>query len=225
MIWKIRLFWNMLQINRDPDNTQAILALSECLYALKIMDQVREILLSQPDSVDVILKRKLIGPIDLQELQKYSEGTLAKVYSDHIIKNKLNPNFFKTLQLHNDAHVVMMRMRQTHDLWHALTGYSTSIPDELGLQAFSFAQIASPLAALLIGGTIFKEALKNRRMVMPIFERVAEGWLMGRNAKSIFALDWESNWNTPIEQLRNQYGILAARPSTLTTAAPASSPI
>jgi ubiquinone biosynthesis protein Coq4 len=124
-----------------------------------------------------------------------------------MIRNHLDPNFYKTFEITNDAIMTIMRLRQTHDLWHVMTGFSTSVQDELGLQAFTYAQTASPLSPLLIGGGLLRAGFKNRQLTAPILESVAKGWAMGKKARPLFPLDWEANWKTPLTELRRDYGI------------------
>jgi ubiquinone biosynthesis protein COQ4 len=103
------------------------------------------------DSLRLISERKLLKNIELHELQKLPAGTLGRVYADHMIALNLSPEFYEVLQIDNDDSYIMMRMRQTHDLWHMITGFDTSIPGELGLQGFMMSQSHSPSSALLIG--------------------------------------------------------------------------
>lgn len=42
------------------------------------------------------------------------------------------------------------RMRDTHDLWHVLTGYSGDVLGETALLGFIFAQTGNPGVALII---------------------------------------------------------------------------
>jgi ubiquinone biosynthesis protein Coq4 len=38
----------------------------------------------------------------------------------------------------DDTSYLLLRLRQTHDLWHVVTGFSTNVPGELGLKAFVY---------------------------------------------------------------------------------------
>lgn len=124
-----------------------------------------------------------------------------------MLSNNLDPEFYGKFEVTNDETYVMMRLRQTHDLWHVLTGFSTEVQDELGLQAFMFAQTRAPLASILIGAAIFRAGITNHPLTATVFERVAYGWRLGSEAKSIFALDWEAHWQTPLETLRQMYDL------------------
>ncbi|MGZ5278634.1 MAG: Coq4 family protein [Pseudobdellovibrionaceae bacterium] len=207
ILWKIRLVWALIRISSNPNNTPAVFAIGEAFYHLGATEAAREKLSSQPDSLEVIKSRKMLKPVNLQELQKLPPGTLGRVYADHMIGNNLDPNFYKTFEVTNDSIMAIMRLRQTHDLWHVVTGFSTTVEDELGLQSFMYAQTAAPLSPLLIAGGLLRASFKNRRMSAPILDCVATGWMMGKNARPLFAVDWEANWLTPLADLRREYGI------------------
>jgi ubiquinone biosynthesis protein Coq4 len=69
------------------------------------------------------------------------------------------------------------------------------------------AQTSSPVSPLLIGGKLIISALKNPGETREIVDKVSQGWKMGRAAQPIFAIDWESNWETPLEKLRYEYDV------------------
>jgi ubiquinone biosynthesis protein Coq4 len=98
-------------------------------------------------------------------------------------------------------------MRQTHDLWHVLTGFDTSIPGEIGLQAFQAAQTRAPLSPILMGGALLRAGTDRTEMMEPLMEQITKGWQCGIKARSLFSLDWEANWSTPLTQLRKDYQI------------------
>jgi ubiquinone biosynthesis protein Coq4 len=45
---------------------------------------------------------------------------------------------------------VGQRTRQTHDLWHVLTGLGTDIPGEIALQAFTYEQLHHNFSRLIM---------------------------------------------------------------------------
>ena len=49
----------------------------------------------------------------------------------------------------SDAAYVELRLSQTHDLWHVITGFDTMVAGEIGLQAFHLTQFPHPLGAVL----------------------------------------------------------------------------
>ena len=203
----LRLFLNIKKISKDPNDTEAALSVADNLYSLGLLDPEVQFIKSNSKNVEHINSQYMIAEIKLDELQKLPEGTLGKAYSDHMLKHNLQPDFYKVLPIVNDTTYVMMWMRQTHDFWHTITGFKTTIPHELGLQSFMHAQVRTPLASMLIGGRIIAATFKNFSEVAEIFDAVAHGWIMGKNADSIFSIPWDKKYAMPLADLRKEYRI------------------
>src|SRR3974390_2556273 len=79
-----------------------------------------------------------------------SEGISAEGIRDASVKNRERsiPEAFAYLHC---------RMRDTHDLWHAATGYKGDVRGELALLAFTLAQNWNLGVALLIGTAIVRD--------------------------------------------------------------------
>ena len=93
------------------------------------------------------------------------------------------------------------RIRDSHDIWHVLTGYSANEPGgEAGLVAFSYAQTgglgwaAIALAAALRGIAAFKS--------LEVPAMIWEGYRNGRHAKWLLAEDYEALFAEPIAAAR-----------------------
>lgn len=208
-LWtQIKLLYYTIRIARNPQDTTAALAINPCLFRLQYLNQAKALLAQQPESQALINSRLLLKRMDLNELKKNPPGSLGHVFAEHMLANNLDPNFYNFLPVTNDESYIVMRMRQTHDLWHVLTDYSTEVEDELALQAFTYAQTAVPLAILLLGAALFRVGFSNYSKATLIYDHICDGWQKGKTAKPLFAIDWESNWSTPIEKLRTQYGLL-----------------
>jgi ubiquinone biosynthesis protein COQ4 len=98
------------------------------------------------------------------------------------------------------------RVRDTHDIWHVLTGYKAD--ESLGeacLVAFSYAQVGG-LGWAFIGGAA---ALKSLRVTRgTLFARaVWEGYRHGRRAKWISGEDYEALLAEPLDAARARLGI------------------
>lgn len=214
-IWKkirntfltMKLFYLLSRIARNPDSTAAGLAIADCLLALGLIGEELELLYKDPECRRTFSERKMLKTLDLRALQKLPEGTVGRIYADRMIQGNLDPNFYKTYEIKSDELFLMMRMRQTHDLWHVITGFGTETAGELGLQAFMIAQTHTTLAPLLIGGRLVMICLKDPAEARNIVNQVSRGWLMGQKAKPIFGLDWESHWTTPLPELRSLYNV------------------
>lgn len=101
------------------------------------------------------------------------------------------------------------RVRDSHDIWHVLTGYKAD--ESLGeacLVAFSYAQVGG-LGWAFIGGAA---ALKSLRVTgNSLFARaVWEGYRHGRKARWISGEDYEKLLHEPIDAARARLGIPVA---------------
>jgi len=98
------------------------------------------------------------------------------------------------------------RIRDTHDIWHVLTGYKADESmGEAALVAFSYAQVGG-LGWALIGGAA---AFKSLRVTgNTLFARaVWEGYRRGRKAKWLAAEDYLQLLHEPIDAARKRLGL------------------
>jgi ubiquinone biosynthesis protein COQ4 len=98
------------------------------------------------------------------------------------------------------------RTRDTHDIWHVLTGYKADESmGEAALVAFSYAQVGG-LGWAFIGGAA---ALKSLRVTgNTLFARaVIEGYRNGRKAKWISGEDYLTLMHEPLDAARARLGI------------------
>lgn len=98
------------------------------------------------------------------------------------------------------------RVRDTHDIWHVLTGYKAD--ESLGeacLVAFSYAQVGG-LGWAWIAGAASLKSLKvtgNRLFSKAVWE----GYVHGRKAKWLAGEDYEALMAEPIDAARKRLGI------------------
>jgi len=88
------------------------------------------------------------------------------------------------------------RMRDTHDLWHALTGYQGDVLGELALLAFLLGQHWHPGVALVVAGA-FSKGLAGEGGWL-----VAEGFVRGKRAAWLPSQPWEELLPLPVAEVR-----------------------
>ena len=104
---------------------------------------------------------------------------------------------------------LVRRFRQTHDVWHALTGLGTSGHEEVIIHAFSWGQLQLPVSApVLIFGTLKHIVLEARWQTLR--EGLWDAYASGRDALPLLPVYWERHWEEPIEQTRARLRIRAA---------------
>lgn len=147
--------------------------------------------------------------IDLAELRQLPEGTLGHEFAEHMIKNGLDPSAIPVLPVRDELEFVRAHLYDTHDVWHVVTGFSTDVAGELGLQAFYQAQLPGhlPMAILtagLLNTLLYSFADRDARM-----SEIARGWQMGKRAEPLFGVRWDKLWARPLAEIRVDLGLAA----------------
>jgi ubiquinone biosynthesis protein COQ4 len=147
--------------------------------------------------------------VDLDELAKLPEGSLGRTFADHMRANGLDPKSLPTLAASDELEFIRAHLYETHDVWHAVTGFRTDVAGELGLQAFYAAQAPGGLPWMLMAMGFLNTALyamadRERRL-----DAISRGWEMGRAAKPLFGVRWDQLWSAPIEEVRRSLGVQA----------------
>ncbi|HKA15052.1 MAG TPA: Coq4 family protein [Myxococcota bacterium] len=106
--------------------------------------------------------------------------------------------------------------RDSHDLWHVLTGYGRDPLGELCLLGVLYSQIRN-------AGTAFIALLGLLQVPFeypgaPAVRAVIQGFWIGRRAQSMIAQDWEALLALPIGEVRAQLGL--SRPTYYEQSAP-----
>lgn len=208
---KLRLYWALLRIRRNPQATHFIFDISDALIRLGAFTEAEKKLKADPTSKSLIEARKFIAQYNLKDLANCPENSLGLAYYKHMSSNSLDPDFYRRIDVKDDATYITMRMRQTHDLWHVVTGFDISEEGEIGLQAFMMAQTQVPLTPILVGGAIMNAGTEKPDRLIGFMKRVIFGFQMGSEAKSLFNFDWEANWNRSLDEIRSENRIPAQK--------------
>jgi len=144
--------------------------------------------------------------VDLDALAALPAQTLGHAYAHFLRSRGFSPDVFDgpPADVRDPrAAYVMQRMRQTHDLWHVVTGHDTDPAGEIALQAFTFGQVRAPSTLILsMVGT-----LKGLREKPGLPLDVLAAFRAGRAAKPLIAFPWEDHWATPVGEVRAMLGL------------------
>jgi ubiquinone biosynthesis protein COQ4 len=154
-----------------------------------------------PDGRRVLAERPELNSsaVDFTALEALPDGTLGREYVRFLRDNGLSPDVFKAPALEDPrAAYLAQRLRQTHDLWHVLTGYTPDVVGEVLLQAFSFAQMGTPSSLLITVFGALREGARRPRF----FARVLAAYWHGRRARLLLPVYWEQHWVDTVESLR-----------------------
>ena len=190
---------------RDPDDLPQVFTLIESmsgtaphrlLRRLRRTETGARLLRDQPDIVPTLADRAA--------LRAFPEGSLARAYLAFVESEGISPEGIRDASVAGEAsgHVpeafryVHQRMRDTHDLWHAATGYKGDVVGELALLAFTLAQNWNTAVAMIIVAGMIKGLGRSETGL------IVDGYRRGRAAAWLPAQEWESLLPLPLAEVR-----------------------
>jgi ubiquinone biosynthesis protein COQ4 len=177
------------------------------LKHMKVMAFAVNYMLSHPE-VAAIAEERYIAPIpDVEKLSQYPEETLGYAYASYIRETGFDPAFYRQVQANSDTNYLLLRLRQTHDLWHVVSGFGTDVPNEIGIKTFELAQTCRPVAGVLVTGGFLQCFLKTPEELGTMMACIARGYSLGLTAKPFLAQKWEDHWDKPLAEWRAELGI------------------
>jgi ubiquinone biosynthesis protein COQ4 len=211
--WELRLdllktLKGAVTLALDPSRADATPDIEDGMIKLKATQVAIEYTKTLPGVMEIVQERYLAPAPDMAALAQLPAGTLGYCFAEHIRETGFDPNYYRALPIIDDSSYILTRLRQTHDLWHLVTGLGSSVNGELGLQAFCLAQIRIPLPILLIAGGLLRTLLIAPEELGEALEQIAIGYRMGAKAKPFLAQKWETDWDRPLSLWRDELGIV-----------------
>jgi ubiquinone biosynthesis protein Coq4 len=205
----------MIMLARRPDNVRYVFMMGDR------QDNIAEMARQQGDMRDPFAdaplermwrERYCPARYDVEDLMRLPEATLGGAYARHMTGRGLRPDFYDDVAPRHKMHYLRLRIRQTHDIWHVLSGFGTDEFGEVGLQGFYFGQFTNGQSALIMAGALLKSILRGRFGDLEKFvEAFCAGYMNARRAKSLLDVRWEEMWKEPLDEVRRRYGIEVAR--------------
>jgi ubiquinone biosynthesis protein COQ4 len=190
----------------NPNQTEAVFDMADGLRHADLYQQFIEHAHAQPAVAQLIQERYIAPNPDLEDLLDSPLNSLGYHYAAGMKQAGLQSDFYRKLEIKDDYSYIALRMRQTHDIWHIITGFSTDLAGEVGLQAFSLAQVRSPLSVAIMAASII-HTLQSSTSLSPIIESMYQGWQMGERALPFLAQKWEENWERPVSEWRIELNV------------------
>jgi ubiquinone biosynthesis protein Coq4 len=124
---------------------------------------------------------------------------------DFLRRNHITPAALSHAPVAPDERMtyLVLRMRQTHDVWHAVTGYAADVEGELLLQGFYLAQTRTPLALVLT----LLGAVRYGWRYPAYFGRLRAAYRAGRRAAALAPVYWERHFAEPVTSVRARLGL------------------
>jgi ubiquinone biosynthesis protein Coq4 len=210
-----RTIWSFADLVRHPEHLGRVFEISDAMtrQSAEVFRVVREHFGRDEQGAAAIREKHRLR-VDLDELSALPPGTLGRVFADHMRANRLDPRALPTLSAEDDFGFVRAHLYETHDVWHAVTGFGADVAGELGLQAFYAAQIPSGLPMLLLAIGFLNTAFYRMDERQPRIDAIARGWQMGKRAQPLFGVRWDELWGQPIDDVREGFGVCLSRMAT-----------
>jgi ubiquinone biosynthesis protein COQ4 len=208
--WKIALA-ALAKVVRDPTQTEQVLVFTTYANAGAIRGRLDKFF-DDPNGAKLFAEHRTIDShtIDLDALDALPERTLGHAYARFLRSRGLTPEVFDgeppAVSDKRTAYVIQ-RMRQTHDLWHVVTGNDTDPAGEVALQAFTFAQLHAPSSLILAAVGTLKASRKKPTLVRD----VVRAFRLGNQAEELAVFPWEDHWATPLADVRAMLGVRVAQ--------------
>ncbi len=152
-------------------------------------------------------KRPRIGDIDLQMLHQLPVNTLGYAYADHMLANNLQP--LQPNLVENNYQFFAAHITETHDIWHIVTGCNTDILGEIQLEAFYVSQLyATRFWLALLAKNLLKVVIDDIGLSTAYMDAIAQGWIMAKQAKPLFGVEWNLLWAKPLAEVRASFNII-----------------
>jgi ubiquinone biosynthesis protein COQ4 len=182
--------------------------LTAALLETPAFDLAAQYLKKNPDCAALIRDRYIAPAHNLDELLHCPQDSLGYIYARSMKDKGFDPDLYSHMTANTDASYVELRLSQTHDIWHIITGFDTSPAGEIGLQAFHLPQFPYPLATMLIANSLISSTLLAPQELPKLTQEIARGLQMGKQAKPLFAQKWEEDWKKPLIQWKKELNLV-----------------
>lgn len=207
----------MRALLRDKEDTRQVFILMDALRGKSTHRQLARFRKTEIGRQILAERRSLLACLtDRERLKALPNGTLGRTYYEFMAQENLSAEGLVEASKIRDTQapadevtLFRERGREMHDLLHLVTGYGRDPVGEACVVAFSYAQTGHIGFAVIafFGGLNIAKQLTDAPVKRAVFEAYrrgkACGWLVGA--------DWENLMAVPVETIRRQFAVPAAR--------------
>jgi ubiquinone biosynthesis protein COQ4 len=195
----------------NPDDTAQAFVVIESLSGsapMRLLSRFR----ADAEGQRLLASRSQIVPVlaDREALRRMPIGSLGHAYLGFVEREGISADGLIAASeegqqgfegADGDFDYVSDRLRDTHDLWHTVTGFHGDVFGEISLLAFSYGQTRNPGVALIVLAGLLKAR---------DFSLAKMAWRAYRNgARSQWLpiVQWESLLSLPLDEVRARLGV------------------
>ena len=203
----LRTLSGVVGMIRNPEATDSVFDIEDGLRRSGAMESFLERVCALPGVSELMAERYLAPPLDVDALAAMPEGSLGNALAGHFSEHGFDPDYYRKVEVVTDLDWVLMRMRQSHDIWHVVTGIGTDRVGEIALKAFELAQTWRPMAAVITCGGLLRYLLKDPDQMGAVLAGIGHGYQLGYRAQPLLAQRWECEWERPLADWRQAVGL------------------
>ena len=198
----------------NPDDTQQVFEIIEALQGPSLV-RIRARLQKREQGKRLLAERPDLVPLlkDRDGLRALPEGSLGRAYLAFVEREGISADglvsaSITSRQADQAAELRWIRdwLRDTHDLWHAVLGYSGDLVGEAALLAFSHHEtrnlgvgMIATVAWFKLGRVTDREVGARRVIVDGRRRAKRAGWFVG--------VPWQDWLARPVEDIRRELGV------------------
>lgn len=160
--------------------------------------------MSHPEFARLYQRDYQLAASDFATLGELPAGTLGRAYFEHMHSNNLRPDFYPLPAASSPIAFITQRTLESHDIWHALTGYGADVVGETALQSFTLAQIRSGVSAILVAAGMLHVMRYSPARIVEVMDAIIDGYAHGKRCPFLLGICWEDRWAEPLATLRSE---------------------
>jgi ubiquinone biosynthesis protein Coq4 len=201
----------IISLLQNPSNTLSVYDIEDSLKETCLQQLSLRYVKSDRATAKIIAQRYISPNPCLDTLLKLPEDSLGYHYATHLTKLNFDPNFYRQIQVNSDTDYLLLRLRQTHDIWHIVTGFGVDVTGELQLKAFELSQTRRPLAIVLLLGGLLGTLFSSPLSCQSLLTQIILAYRLGKNTRPFLAQKWELAWDKSLLVWRQELGIISSK--------------
>jgi len=199
---------------RDKEDTAQVFRIVDALSGNSYYKSYKRFA-NSPGGREIIQRRlSLLDTLrDREALARHPEGSLGRAYLDFVYGEGLSADGLVDASEEGssrhfqseDGELFRNRMRDSHDLWHVVTGYGRDGMGELCVLSFGNGQMYNRGIAFIVLMGILKTRREQHQL--PVWRAAFEAWRRGRKAGWFPAVVWEEWLVLPLKEVRERLGL------------------
>ncbi|KAL3945787.1 MAG: hypothetical protein SGBAC_000176 [Bacillariaceae sp.] len=198
----------------DPTRADAVAGLGEVTGQVSL-ERIHEQMMADPTGRRILEDRPVVrkATIPYQELidsvpeDPDAPLTFGQAYGKFLKSHGFDPDGRDPVKYIEDDTLayIMLRYRQNHDFWHAITGLPPTVLGELGLKYLELFQTGLPIAALSSTFGALRLNSKERAVLMDQYLP----WALeaSQSSSPLMTVYYEEEFDTPLADLQNRLNL------------------